>query len=805
MIGNYVKIACRNLFKNSFFSLINIFGLAIGMTVAILNGLWIWDEFSFNKYHQNYDRIAMVMTEGTDKGEAYLNHSLSYPLAAGLQTNYQESFKHLVRASWVSEYILTAGESKISRKGQFMDDGAPAMLSLKMISGSWAGLKDPYSIMLSASTAKGLFGDLNPVDRIVRINNKTNVKVTGVYEDLPLSSQFYEVKFFAPWQLWEAEHEWVRKRAVHEWNNHFLRMYAEIQPGVSIEKAALHLKGPEREYQANFDAPPGVSIPHLLLRPMSKWHLYTDFRQGVADHEPVRFVWMVGIIGIFVLLLACINFMNLSTARSAKRAKEVGIRKAIGSVRWQLVSQFFSESLLIAILAFIAALFFSWLLLPWFNGLAAKEIAMPWLNPWCWLSALSFVFITGLLAGSYPALYLSSFQPVKVLKGTFRAGRFAAVPRKALVVVQFTVSVILAISTIIVYRQIQFAKDRPVGYTPEGLIMVEMKSQDFYGKNDLLSAALKRTGVVSEMSASMGAVTEIASGNNGFYWKGKDTAKVESFGTLVVTPDFGKTVGWQFVDGRDFSAQLATDSAGMVINEAAARYMALQRPVGEMVRWTWRDTAVWQYRILGVVKDMVMESPYDPAEPTFFFLKAPNGSYNHLNIRVKPAVSMSAALPKIAAVFKELIPTAPFDYKFADEVYALKFAAEERVENLAMFFAILAIFISCLGLFGLASFVAEQRTKEIGIRKVLGASVFSLWRLLSKDFLLLVLLSCTIGIPVAAWLSGLWLQKYAYRTEISWWILVAAGTGALLITLLTVSFQSVKAALRDPAKSLRTE
>ncbi|HEY1166988.1 MAG TPA: ABC transporter permease [Chitinophaga sp.] len=804
MIRNYIKVACRNLFKNKAFSFINIFGLAIGMTVAILNGLWIWDELSFNQYHKNYGRITQVMLRSTYQGEEFTNHTMSYPFAAEVQNVYNGSFSHVVKASWVSEYILSAGEAKLSRKGQFMDEGAPDMLSLKMICGSRAGLRDPYSIMLSASTAKALFGDTNPVDKIVRINNENSVKVTGVFEDLPLNSEFNAVKFFSPWKLWEANNDWVQQRAINEWNNHFLRLYVELKPGVSIEQATHSIKGAERQYQAHADLPPGASAPQALLWPMSKWHL-SGFERGRYNDKPIRFVWMVGIIGMFVLLLACINFMNLSTARSARRAKEVGIRKAIGSVRWQLVKQFFSESLLIAVLAFVLAIVSALLLLPWFNQLSAKAISMPWGNPWFWLCAATFIFLTGLLAGSYPALYLSSFQPVKVLKGTFRAGRFAATPRKALVVLQFTVSVILAIATMVVYRQIRYAKDRPVGYTREGLLMVEMKSADFYGKNELLSNELKRTGVVAEMAASMGRLTEIASGNNGFNWRGADTSQLQNFGTLVVTPEYGKTIGWQFVAGRDFSKELGTDSAGMVINESAAKSMGLQSPVGEDVTWKWRDAPLIQYKILGVVKDMVMESPYAPAEPTFFFLKAPNGGYNYLHIKVKPNVSMSQALAKIEGVFKTLIPTAPFDYTFADEEYALKFAAEERIEKLATFFAVLALFISCLGLFGLASFVAEQRTKEIGIRKVLGASVFNLWRLLSRDFVVLVLLSCAIATPVAGWLLIKWLQQYAYRTEVSWWLLAAVAAGALAITLLTVSFQSVKAALMNPVKSLRTE
>src|ERR1044072_2545297 len=428
--------------------------------------------------------------------------------------------------------MLPEGHATLPVKGNYMDEGAPDMLSLKMIYGSRAGLRDPYSIMLSAATAKALFGDINPVDKIVRINNENNVKVTGVFEDLPLNSEFNAVKFLSPWKLWEANNDWVQQRAVNEWNNHFLRLYAELKPGVSIVQATRSIKGAERQYQAHADLPPGASSPQALLWPMSKWHL-SGFERGRYNDKPIRFVWMVGIIGMFVLLLACINFINLSTGRSAKRAKEVGIRKAIGSVRPQLVKQFFSESLLIALLAFVVAIIFALLLLPWFNQLSAKAISMPWANPWFWLCAATFIFLTGLLAGSYPALYLSSFQPVKVLKGTFRAGRFAATPREALVVLQFTVSVILAIATMIVYRQIRYAKDRPVGYTRERLLMVEMKSADFYGKNELLSNELKRTGVVAEMAASMGRLTEIASGNNGFNWRGADTSLLQNFGTLV--------------------------------------------------------------------------------------------------------------------------------------------------------------------------------------------------------------------------------------------------------------------------------
>jgi len=809
MIKNYFKIAWRNLFRNKISSFINIAGLTVGIAVALLIGLWIYDELSFNKYHQNYDRIAQVMVRGNDaKDGPFINNSVQYPLATELQTTYKTNFKHIVRASWVQEYILSAGEKKLSGTGQFMDEGAPEMFTLKMLKGTRSGLKDPHSIMLSTSVAKALFGNTDPIDQTVLINNKMNVKVTGVYEDLPLNTQFKDIKFFSTWDLWVSENDWVLKRATNDWHNHFLKIYAEILPGTGFKTVSDNIKNAELENIQNLEGykEDAARNPRVFLEPMSSWHLYPLTRAGVTDDKPIRMVWLVSIIGMFVLMLACINFMNLSTARSEKRAKEVGIRKTIGSMRRQLMYQFLSESFLVVILSFLLACLLVIISLPWFNNLAAKEMIMPWSDTYFWLISIGFIFITGLLAGSYPALYLSSFNPVKVLKGTFRIGRLAAIPRKSLVVMQFTVSVALIISTIVIYRQVQFAKDRPVGYNREGLIMIPMKSGDYYGKYDLFRTELLNTGVVAELSESMGKVTEVVSGNNGFDWKGRDPDKEESFGTLAVTHEHGKTAGWQFIAGRDFSRAFISDSSGVVINEAAAKYMELKNPVGEIITWKWFvNNKTQSYKILGVIRDMVMESPYEPVEPTLFFVKAFNGDVNWINIKVSPGVAMSHALPKIEAVFKKLVPSAPFDYKFADQEYAMKFAAEERISKLAGFFAVLAVFISCLGLFGLASFVAEQRTKEIGVRKVLGASIFNVWRLLSKEFVVLVIVSLFVAAPVAYYFMHNWLQNYRYRAELSWWIFAAAGAGAIVITLLTVSFQAIKAAVANPVKSLRTE
>ena len=802
MIRNYLKVAWRNLARNKVSAMINIGGLAVGMSVAMLIGLWIWDELSFNKYHQNYDHIAQVRSRLVYRGEVGINSSVQYPLATELKTNYKDNFKHIVMASWDVDNILSAGEKKLSRTGLFMDPDAPEMLTLKMIHGSRGGLKDVHSIMLSASTAKAFFGDKDPVNKAMKINNKLNVTVTGVYEDLPLNTQFKDLKFLAPTALWILDNPWIGGKTMTDWNNHFLKIYVEINPNTDFDKVNARIKNAELKNLGNFKEQAQMH-PQVFLLPMRDWHLH-NYKRGNPDTGPLQMLWLIGIIGAFVLLLACINFMNLSTARSEKRAKEIGVRKAVGSLRRQLVGQFYSESFLVVVLSFALSLFLVWLFLSPFNEISAKEVSIPLGSGWFWLASILFVLLTSIIAGSYPALYLSSFNAVKVLKGTFSVGRFASLPRKILVVTQFTVSVALIICTIIIYRQVQVAKDRPVGYTREGVVMIEKKSADFDGKYDLLRTELKKTGVVSEMSESFGKVTEIGSGNGGFKWRGKDPKLEDQFGTLPVSFEYGKTIGWQFVQGRDFSRDFLTDSSGIVINESAAKYMGLKSPVGEAVSWKFQDQPVKYYKILGVVKDMIMESPYEPMYPTIFMIKGHVGT-TLINVKINPKVSASKALLKIADVFKKIIPSAPFEYKFADEEYNAKFAAEQRIGTLAAVFAALAIFISCLGLFGLASFVAEQRTKEIGIRKVLGASVYNLWGMLSANFVQLVVLSQLIASPIAWYFMHQWLQRYHYRTDISWWIFAVTWAGAIVITLVTVSFQAINAALANPVRSLRSE
>jgi putative ABC transport system permease protein len=789
MIKNYLTIAWRNLFKNKSASFINISGLAVGMAVAILIGLWISDELSFNRYHKNYDRIVKVMDHQSRDGQKNTNDALPIPLGTAIQSNYLSDFKYITMVRETEEHIIAAGNKEFTQAGNYMQPKAPDMFSLEMIHGTRQGLQDPHSILLSQTLAKKLFGARDPLDEIVKIDAQTDVKVTGVFKDMPNNSEFRTTSFILPFDLFNIPKD--------DWNNYVILIYAQLNDHSDINQVSAKIKNLLSDYTKGQEA-----THKLFLHPMSKWHLYSTFENHVAvTSDQLKFIWFYGIIGVFVLLLACINFMNLSTARSEKRAKEVGIRKAVGSLRSQLIQQFYGESLLIAFFSFLLSLLLVELTLPWFNKVADKEIAVLWSNPWFWTAGLIFTFITGLLAGSYPALYLSSFNSVKALKGTFRTGRFASTPRKVLVIAQFTVSIALIIGTAIVYRQIQYAKDRPPGYSQAGLITLQVKSPDFDRKYDVLKTELLNTGVVENVARANYAITDTRGWNGGFNWEGKPAVEGQSFNTIFVDQEYGKTVGWELLQGRSFSKRLATDSASIILNESAVKLAGLKNPVGQIVKWEpgWRPAMY--FTIIGVTRDMVKGSPFQPTYPSVIFL----GKGNWLFAKIREHTSIREALAKIEAGFKKVITDVPFDYKFVDEEYGLKFAAEERIGHLAIFFASLAIFISCLGLFGLATYVAEQRTKEIGIRKVLGASVFNLWKLLSWDFVVLVIISCFIATPVAWYFLNGWLQKYEYRTNMAPWIFAAAGASALIITLITVSFQSIKAAVTNPVKSLRTE
>ncbi|HEY4111085.1 ABC transporter permease [Puia sp.] len=793
MIKNYFRIAVRNLTANKAHGIINISGLAVGMAVAMLIGLWIWDELSFDHSIPQHDRIAQVMQNMAGNGTIFTGGGTPFPTANELRTRYSNNFKQVVMGSRTSRHVLSIDNKVIIQSGAWWEPGLPDLLSLQMIHGTRDALKDPDAILLSASVAKVYFGDADPVGKAMHIDKDMLVRVAGVYADLPANTSYADLTYIAAWQLlynaWHFEHR------PNPWRMNAFNTIVVLNDNVDIHTASARIKDAKLKHVSGPDA---LAHPQFWLHPMNAWRLHSDFKNGVTVGGTIRFVYLFTIIGIFVLLLACINFMNLSTARSEKRAREVGIRKAVGSLRRQLIVQFLSESLLTAGIAFLAAILLVSVLLPFFNEIASKQMIMPWTQPFFWAASLGFTILTGLIAGSYPALYLSSFRPVKVLKGVFKAGPAAAIPRRVLTVLQFTVSIVLIIGTIVVFRQIQYAQDRPLGYNSNGLVMIPMISDGIHDHLDAVRNDLIKAGAITGMTEGESFTTGYGAGSSDFVWEGKDPALTTSFPTSAVAYDYGKTIGWQLTQGRDFSRDYPTDTAAFIINEAAVRFMGLKNPIGQTIRWFNRP-----YHVVGVVKDMVIESPYQSIQPFFYYIY--DYSRGTTILRLNPNAGAKQSLATIAKVYRQYDPTQPFNYHFADEEYAKKFGDEQRIGKLAGFFAALAIFISCLGLFGMASFVAEQRTKEIGVRKVLGASVLNLWQLLSREFVVLVGISLLIAIPVAAWFMHGWLQNYTYHAALAPWIFAATGLGALLITLLTVSFQAVKAALANPVHALRSE
>ncbi len=794
MLKNYFKIAWRNLIKNKVYSFINIAGLASGMAVAMIIGLWIYDEASANRNFKNYETLYQVMMHQTFDGKRYSQQALPFPLGDELKSKCPD-FKGVAMCDWGQPHSLVYGEKKISKFGHFIGDEAVNMFSLKILDGDKEPLRDPYSIVLTNETAKILFGNENPIGKAVKLDNQTNLKVTAVVEKQPKNSSL-NFDYLIPFSLQEKIYDWVKLYHKTNWGNNSWQVFVQLNDNATEKSVDAKIKNVVLSHFTDENTLKHI-IPEVFIHPMKKWRLYSDFENGKNVGGFIKYVKMFGILGLIVLLIACINFMNLSTARSEKRAKEVGVRKAVGSGRSQLINQFLSESMLIAALAFVLALGIVIIALPFFNTLTDKQMSLQITNPIFWGIMIAFTVITGLLAGSYPAFYLSSFNPVRVLKGNLKAGRSSSLPRKILVVLQFASSVVLMIGTIIINQQIQFGKNQPIGFNNRGLITVNW-SDDIKKNLEIIRQELLSSGAAISVCQTNSPPSDIYSNNNGWEWKNSQPVeKTVVFSTIVTTYDYSKTLGVKLVDGRDFSRDFA-DSNGVILNQAAVKRMGLKNPVGEMLKWNDKPMVV-----LGVVPDMQMESPYRPISPlTIIFNKDWVG---YINIRLNPALSASTAISRIKPIFDKYNPAFPFEYKFADEEYAKKFNYEELVGNLAAIIAVLAIFISCLGLFGLASFTAEQRVKEIGVRKVLGASVFNLWQLLSKDFVILVLISCGIAIPISWYFMNEWLKTYTYKTGIGISVFVVVVLLSIVVTLITVSFQAIKAAVANPVKSLRTE
>jgi putative ABC transport system permease protein len=793
MLKTYVTLAWRHLRKNRGYTIINIAGLSIGMAIALIIGMWITDELSFDHYSPNHQRLAVGMWNASlpnaaKKDEFFTGDVVPVPFGTTYSTQYKDLFSRVALSDYGGGYsrLINFGDKTVSGITLTAQSDLPGMFGFQMLEGTADATKDPSTIIIARSLATAIFGKEDAMGKTVKIDNTLQLHIGGVYADLPQNTTFSKVQIVFPWGNQSNSY----RNSNTNWHDHNSHLYVELAPGVSAEQATARIKNLITPYEKDVHA-------EGLIYPIDKAYLYNNFAFNKPDGGRITMVWLFGIIGAFVLLLACINFMNLSTARSEKRAKEVGIRKTVGSLRGQLIAQFLSESVLLAVIALVFALVLVLVSLPFFNGLAAKQMSVPWTNPVFLLAMLGFTLFTGLLAGSYPAFYLSAFQPVKVLKGLVKTGRGGSLPRQVLVVLQFTVSLTLIIGTTIVFRQILFIKDRPVGYSREGLFTVDMNTPDIGTHYEALRAELIQKGLAANVAASDMVPTAFNNGNS-LEWAGKrPDQNTIGFNNVNITPDYGATIGWTITRGRDMSRDFVTDSNAAILNEKAVKAIGFKEPVGQIVRLFGKP-----YTVVGVSANMINNSPYDSVQPAIFI----GGSYTgEILVKIKPGLNAHTALVGMEPVFKTYDPSSPFLYKFVDNAYEAKFEAEQRIGNLAAVFTGLAIFISCLGLFGLAAFVAEQRTKEIGVRKVLGASVVNLWRLLSRDFLKLTALSILIAVPLGYWLMSKWLEHYKYHAPLSWWIFASAGAGIIAITLLTVSYQSLKAALMNPVKSLRAD
>jgi ABC-type antimicrobial peptide transport system permease subunit len=785
------------------YSLINIGGLAVGMSVAIMIALWVYDEVSYNHSYANYDHIAMFYRTNVDPVDQtpVSWFGTAQPVAKILTEKYGHLFKNIAIMWWEADYAISIGERNFSKKGQYIDKSAIDIFSMNMIRGNINSLDDPNAIIISKSTAETIFGNEDPIGQTVRINASRDAIITGVYDMAP-NSFFGHIEFFGNFEGLKNDTP-VLKSNETNWGINACRIIVQTAGNVSIEQATavlanLYLKDTPEEV-AKYSREHHTQV---WLNPMKNWYLYSEFKNGFPAGGRITFVWLFGIIGAIVLLLACINFMNLSTARSEKRAREVGVRKAIGSMKSQLVNQFLSESFMIASLAFIAAILTVSILFPFFNQLADKKISLPFANIYFWMASLGFLVITAFLAGLYPAFYLSSFQPVRVLKGTFRAGKFASVPRKMLVVVQVSVSAMLIIGTIIVYQQIQFTQARPVGYDRQNLIRIAIHDKEFDKSKLVMKEQLLSNSIATSVTFASSPVTDIWEHWGGFNWRGKNPDTDPVFSVTWIDEEYGRTIQWKILKGRDFSREHSTDVNAVVINKAAADYIGFKNPVGETISHRGEER-----EIIGVVEDVIANSPYEAVSPGFYWLdqSLENTNLGQMIIRLNPGKSTAESLSAVEGIHDKLVTSSTLDYSFVDEEYGMKFKAEQRIGNLASVFAVLAIFISCLGLFGLSSFIAEQKTKEIGVRKVIGASIVNIWVLLSKEFIVLVSISLLIAMPIAWHYLQKWLMTYHYHTEISWPVFVVSGSIVLLITLFTVSFHGVRAAVVNPVKSLRSE
>jgi ABC-type antimicrobial peptide transport system permease subunit len=788
MFQNYLKIAWRNLIQNKKLSFVNIFGLSLGMAFAILIGMWIQYETSYDTFHQNLDRIAMVQRHQVINNQKVTSNGVMLPLYDELKTNYPQ-IKRATRMVEV-ESGLMVGNNKFNKKGQYVDPDFLKMLTFPLVKGNpEKALNDPNSIILTESLAKTLFGKHDPLGKIIKLDNQYNVQVSAVMQDIPKNSSF-SFEYLAPFEFLLQNNGYVKENRTN-WGNSFLQTMVELKAGVTMEAFSKEI-GPilaKKETK--------IKTQFLFLHPLAKWRLHDDFKNWVNTGGRIEYIRLFGIIGVFILLIACINFMNLSTARSEKRAKEVGIRKAIGSQRKQLVVQFLTESLFTSFLAFLLAVILIQVLLPYLKDLGFENIHFDLGNTFLLASALAVCLITGLISGSYPAFYLSSFLPFKVLKGIGRQDREAVNLRKVLVVSQFVISIGLIISTVIIFQQILHAKNRSMGYKVANLITLPANG-DLLNNYQAFKHELLNTGQIQAVAKVSSPMTNVMNDWNGFSWGGKNPGDDPMLDLIVTEWDYEKAAGLKFIAGRPFSREYTTDSNAVILNESALRLIGYKDPIGKTIKDGNRILT-----IVGIIENVLMRDPFKPVPPGIIMFSP--DFFSVVLIRLKDGADLKKSLASMQTIAEKYNPSAPFEYSFVDEEFEKKFVTENQVAKLAGIFAGLAILISCLGLFGLTIFMAERRSKEISIRKVLGASVSDLWLLLSKEFVWLVAIACLIATPLTWWSMNSWLEKYEYRIDIHWQVFAISCSLALIIALLTVSTQVFKAAMANPIKRLRTE
>jgi ABC-type antimicrobial peptide transport system permease subunit len=786
------RLSLRSLLRHKLYSFINVSGLAVGLASAILICLWIQNEVSHDRFHPNIDRLYLMNNRDQNNGGVYVYNYTSRPLGPAIQKDYPEVERVVRVDNGTANFLISNGDRHFSIHGDFADTGFLSMFNFPLLEGNSAtALNSVKNIVLTKQLAKKLFGDQDAMGKTVRVDSVDYLTVTGVLKDLPGNTDF-QFDYLLPYAYYLK----LYPNGDNNWGNSNVLTFVTLKPEATVAEFDRKV--------ANIiiaHSKPGEATNKIFSQPYKDAWLYSKVENGQYVGGRIELVKMFSLIALFILLIACINFTNLSTARSEKRAKEVGIRKVSGALRSSLIVQFIGESIVLALVAGIGAVAIVQLTLPAFNGVVGGRLAIEYSNPWYWIWALLFILLTGVMAGLYPAFYLSSFQPVKVLKGSFKPVKALLTPRKVLVVLQFTFAIALIICTIIVEGQVRFAQNKDAGYRRNNLAFVIMFGEA--GKNyELIKKGLLSSGAATAVAQTSAPMTEIWANGNGFVWKGSNTGDSKTnFNMYSADRDFSTTMNLQILQGRSIDCDTyKTDSTAVLLNEAAVKEMRLKHPVGEAIRNMYGGP---ELHVVGVVKNFIIESPYQPINP--MIIVGPVFGYDVINFRINEHPSYGENLQKAEKVFTQYNPQYPFNVRFYDKEYVLKFADEQRVGTLVGLFAALTIFISCLGLFGLAAYMAESRIKEIGIRRVLGASVANITGLLSKEFLRLVGISFVVASPIAWLVMHNWLASYPYRIAIEWWVFAVTGVLAFFIALATVSFQALRAALANPVRNLRSE